>query len=283
LVAVSTLSASALADGECGRPDLEDTFPPENAVNVPTNATLTAHYAQTAEYSGEVVTLDQKGGADQTLDATFDDSQGLLQATPGSLSPGADYVVSWPALKGVGTASLGSSAKIAFTAGSGPDTETPSFTGLANLDWDVARRHDACTGSTEERFVFDVTPGPAEDDFGLDELALVVFQTRGPGIGPSDPPVQVAVKPLPVRGDSVRVERSIGDASGEVCFAALVRDLVGHMSAGADKVLCAKTTAPPFFYGCRFTPTTPGDTGGGAAATALLLSFLARRRHRRAS
>ena len=282
LVVLLSLSAHAVAD-ECGRPNLLDTFPPEHAVNVPTNATLTAHYAATAEYSNEPVTLERTGAATETLDATFDATQGLLQATPHELVAGSDYVVSWPALRGVGTASLGSSANIAFSVGTGPDTRTPTFDGLASVDWDVSRRHDACTGSIEERFVFDLTPGHVEDDFGRDELSLVVFQTRGPAMDPSSGPVPVLVAPLPSNGSAARVERSLADASGRVCFAALVQDVVGHASTGADREVCATTTPPPFFYGCRMAALGPASGAPSVGFVALLLSFLLRGRHRRAS
>jgi hypothetical protein len=274
------VATPAFGDDQCGRPDLLDTYPADGAAGVPTNATLTAHYAANAEYTGQPVKVSRNGAAAETPTASFDDTQGLLTITP-ALTAG-DYSVAWPSLHGLGTSSAGSRATVSFTVGDSPDEAAPTFDGLAAISWDVERRHDSCTGSVEERFYFDLTPGSAFDDFGAEKLALTVFQTRGPGTTTGGAAVQVLIAPLPEHG-TVRVERSIGDGLGEVCFAALVKDLAGHASGGADREVCTKTIPPPFFYGCQLTP--PRDTPLGAASvpSVLALVFVLRRRHRRVS
>ena len=45
----------------CGDPDFVDAYPADQATNVPTNATLSAHYAANAEYLNDTVTLDHIG------------------------------------------------------------------------------------------------------------------------------------------------------------------------------------------------------------------------------
>ena len=130
--------------------------------------------------------------------ATFDDTQGQLQVTPPEpLVANDSYVISWPALRGIDTATLGSSEVVHFTAGSGADTAAPEFEGLTHISWDVRRERDTCTDDIENRFSFDLTPGTATDDFGTASLAIVVFQTKGPNIGVTDPPLQVTVAPFP--------------------------------------------------------------------------------------
>src|SRR5262249_40498477 len=152
-------------------------FPADGATGVPTNATLMAKYAATAEYQGEDVTLDHGGNGASKVPATFDDTEGELRITPPDpLVPGDTYTVSWPALRGIGTATLGSGAKVSFTVGQNADTAPPSFDGLVAASWDVDRRRDDCTDTVEQRFVFDLTPGKASDDSAREGLALVVFQ-----------------------------------------------------------------------------------------------------------
>jgi hypothetical protein len=285
----------------CAKPDLIDTFPPDGAVNVPPNATLTAHYESTAEYIDEEVilvqgTIDQDGGSVHGVsvtfntkggpEPTFDKNEGLLSITPpNELVPGEHYVIEWPKLRGINTASTGRDAKVSFTVGTQRDTEPPSFDGLTNINWDVRQARDACTGSFEERFVFNVTPGKASDDIATDLLALIVFQASGGEVGPTGAPKQVLTAPLPKQGRSVEVEQSIAAATGHVCFSAQVQDLTMGRSSGngANKKVCVKTTAPPFFYGCRVAPlgrTPRGITPAALVLGPVVLSLYRRRRHR---
>jgi MYXO-CTERM domain-containing protein len=284
LLAVAATPAVGRA-ASCGKPDLQDAFPADKAEGVPTNAVLSAHYSPTAEYLGETVTLEHVGVGKDTVTATFRDTEGMLRVEPPApLVEGDRYVISWPRLRGLDTASLGRGADVAFKVGPGADTVAPSFDGLTGIKWDVVRTRDECTDGLEDRFRFDLTPGKATDDSDSGSLALVVFQTQGPAIDQSAAPKPVLTAPFPSPGGSVSVDLTVPEATGKVCFAALVQDLTGKPSAGADKEVCAKTTAPPFFYGCRFASAPPGGKGGpflGFAALALALS--ARRRHRPAS
>jgi hypothetical protein len=282
LVAALTLFAGGRARAEpCGNADLLDTFPPDQSTRVATNAVLTAHYATNAQYGGENVTLTHGSAPPETVDAVFDETQGLLSVTPVvPLVPGDTYVIEWPALRGIDTASRGKGAKVKLTAGDAPDVDAPVFDGLTKVDWDVQRERDECTNSLEDRFSFDLTPGTATDDSGTGALALVVFQTKGPRVDRAGAREQVQISPLPKPGNAVRVDLPIGDAEGRVCFAALVRDLTGKVSS-ADREACAHTTAPPFFYGCGVS-SLPAGTGlrSSVAPIVLALSLLVRRRHR---
>jgi hypothetical protein len=275
----------------CVKPDLIDTFPPNDAKSVPTNATLTAHYnpiAQFIESTGpdsDVVKLAHGSAtAEEMPNPEFDAAEGLLSIKPpDGLIAGDDYTVIWPALRGVGTASKGNGATVTFHVGGGPDTEAPTFDGLVDISWDVSREHDECTGNFEDRFAFDVVPGKAHDDFGTDNLQLVVQQSHGGDADKKGAPQQVLISPLPAAGNSVRVSTSIDAAEGHVCFTALVRDLIDNHSDSTSHEVCVHATAPPFFYGCSLSRPAPKERGVPTSLSLVLLSVLslcARRRHR---
>src|ERR1041384_2811317 len=64
-IAVTFVASSSRAD-DCAKPDFVAAFPPDGATDVPTNATLTAHYVSTAQYIDEAVTFSEvlgDGGA----------------------------------------------------------------------------------------------------------------------------------------------------------------------------------------------------------------------------
>lgn len=282
LLASSLGTSLALAD-DCAKPDLLEAYPraADPPLEVPTNAILSAHYASTAQYLGETVELGKTGGTQAPASATFDSTQGLLTVTP-ALTAGGRYTIHWPKLAGIGTASRGKGADVDFAVSTLADAQAPRFSGLARVDWDVRRVRDACTDSLEDRFAFDVWPGDASDDFPSAELALFVFQTAGPHVDPGASPTPVSIQPLPTAGESARVVLSLDDGEGRVCFAALVKDLTGKASAGADREVCTHTTRPPFFYGCSVTPSR-GGRSGFFLLPLLLLPLALRRRHRRTS
>jgi hypothetical protein len=263
----------------CGRPDLRDAVPPDMATGVPPNAALTAHYEPSAEYLGEDVILTPEGLGDEVVKATWDQSQGLLTfAPPQPLAPGA-YTLRWPSLRGLSTAAPGRGATVRFTVREAPDEAEPAFDGLTGASWDLERRENDCTDALENRMVFDLALGPADDDGGRDGLTLVVFQTAGGSTDGGSVPVLSTA--LPAAGSTVRVKLPVASATGHVCFAAFVKDLTGKTSAGGAASVCVETTAPPFFRGCAVAPAGPR-----AAALALALAGFAlavRRRRARAA
>jgi MYXO-CTERM domain-containing protein len=281
LAVVAALAAwgqGAARAQECGRPDLRDAVPPDMAQGVPPNAALTAHYEPSAEYLGEDVILTPEGLGDEVVKATWDQSQGLLTfAPPQPLAPGS-YTLRWPSLRGLSTAAPGRGATVRFTVRDAPDEADPVFDGLTGASWDLERRENDCTDALENRMVFDLALGPAEDDGGRDGLTVVVFQTAGGSTDGGSVPVLSAA--LPPAGKALQVKLPVGEATGHVCFAAFVRDLTGKTSAGGAASVCVETTAPPFFRGCAVA--MPGPRAGVAAAVALVgLALLARRRRRR--
>jgi hypothetical protein len=279
--ALSLVTHVSLA-APCGRPDVDDTFPPNGSDSVPTNADLAAHYAAPADYVDEEVLVAGPQG-DVPVEIVYDEAESMLRALPLiDLVPGP-HVVTWPGLRGVATnRGLGLTAE--FTVGTEPDVEMPRFSGLSSIDWDLSRELDECTDTYEDRFWFDLGIGSASDDMNPSLLAIVVFQTRSAN-GKQSAPEQVAVRPLP-DNRSVRVERpAMGE--GKVCFAAVTRDLVHNVSGGGDKQVCVETIEPPFFDGCSLSASTnPSNvkfaSGRGrsalAALFALSLVVLARRR-----
>ncbi len=274
-LALLALAAPAVA-APCGRPDVLDAFPPDGAAGVPTDATLSAHYDVTADWVDEGVDLD-RGTDTVALTPTWDANEGLLSVVPpGGLVAGDDYVVHWPSLRGINTATKGRAKDVQFSVGAGPDQAAPSFAGVTGVDWDVDRERDDCTDNIEERYRFDIALAPASDDGGKDALELVVFQTAGPGI---DGPQPVRVSHMPAEG-TVRIVRSIDSATGHVCFAAIARDLTGKTSEGGSRETCVDTVAPPFFYGCSTAPAGRGGTSWLVLALGIAAAAWRRRRER---
>jgi hypothetical protein len=282
LFAALSLATRASFAAPCGRPDVDYAFPPSDSEDVPTNADLYAHYRSPADYVDEEVLVTGPQG-DVPVDVAYDEAESMLRAFPLiDLVPGP-HVVKWPALRGVAT-SRGLGLTVEFSVGSEPDEESPRFSGLTSIDWDLSRELDECTDTYEDRFWFDLGIGSASDDMDPSLLAVVVFQTRFAGREGSRPE-QVAVRPMP-KNRSVRVERpAMGE--GKVCFAAITRDLVYNVSGGGDQEVCVETTEPPFFDGCSFAASTTSANvrfasrkGRGALAGlfALSLAVLARRR-----
>ncbi len=279
LLALSVVLVALPASADCNRPDLLDAVPPNGAVDVPVNAELFARYAVNAVYQDEPITLSRTGGADQSLTGSWDAAELLLSVAP-TLEPKADYRITWPRLRGLNSANLGRNAQVSFTVGTELDQTAPDFGGLTGLDWDVDRERDDCTDNLEDRYTFDFELGAADDDGGRDSLMLVVFQTRGPHVS-SDAPEPVLVRRMPKAGAGVRVTRTLDDGVGDVCFAAIARDLTGKASASGAKEICTTTVAPPFFYGCSLASALPRSTGALSSSIALgALLWFARRRGR---
>jgi hypothetical protein len=178
---------------------------------------------------------------------SFNAAEGLLQATPLSLlTPNTAYVIHWPALRGIDTATLGTTMNLHFTSGTTEDLSPPTFGGITSVSWDVSRENDSCTNQVDERYVFDLGIGDAADEGGRDSLTLIVFQTSGPGVDASAP-LPVLVQGIPPVGQGVTVTST--DLVGHVCFAAIVQNLAGHVSTSGAP-MCVDTVAPPFFYSC---------------------------------
>jgi hypothetical protein len=224
-------------------------MPPDGARGVPTNAGLSARYALTAEYLDEEVTLGPSGSAPSIAQATFDRVEAMLRVQPAELLPQTNYEITWPGLRGLGTASLGNGATVEFETGNSTDDAPPAFGGLSKLSWHLERERDECTDTLEERFVFELGLSEASDDGGRESLTLIVFQTVGPGIE-AGAPEQVAVMRMPEASGSAKIARRVDDAVGDVCFAGALRDLTGRISSGAEREVCVHTASPPFFHGC---------------------------------
>ncbi|HET9930868.1 MAG TPA: hypothetical protein VFQ35_09285 [Polyangiaceae bacterium] len=272
LAALVTLFAQATYADDCGRPNLVATFPIDGASAVPLNAKLSASYAESADYLGEAVTLASETG-DRTLDARFDASERRLIVDEPALEPNTHYTLAWPALRGISTAGHGSTKTISFTTGDALDAAAPDFQGITKLAWDLVHPRDECTDDLEPRMRFSFGLGEARDDGGAESLELLLFQTSP---GSADAPRFVASRAFP-HDLRTNLDLTVADATGNICFAALVRDLVGNASATGSVTRCIRTTAPPIFYGCSMSarPARPESLGGLALA---LVAILARRR-----
>jgi hypothetical protein len=265
VVAFVVLATPARAD-DCARPDVVDTMPIDGARGVPTNASLVARYATTAEYFGEEVSFGVVGATPVALTGSYNGAEQLLSViVPEPLLAGTEYEVEWPGLRGLNTANKGRSRKVRFTAGAVEDVEPPSFDGLVGFDWDYEREQDDCTDRIEERFVFDFDVGVAADDGGRDSLSLVIFQTQGPTV-PADAPKPIHVGHFPAPGERVHLVDTVSASTGRVCYAALARDSTGLPSSGGQE-RCTTTVEPPFFDGC-----TESGHGRAGAATALAIA-----------
>jgi hypothetical protein len=279
LAATIALDARDARADSCTSPDLIEVTPPDQAQEVPTNAMLFARYASIAQYQGEGVQLEHVGVDMQSVPAMFDDTDGMLSITPPApLVPAGAYVVHWPGLRGLNTATLGTGSDQHISVGAAQDVARPTFEGISGVTWDVAREKDSCTSSINERYVFDLALGAAADDSGRDSLTLLVFQTQGPKVD-AGTPTRVLVRRIPPAGQTVRVTSTVDRAIGHVCFAAIVQDLTLKVSTtSAEK--CVDTVTPPFFYSCAVAPTRGPGHGGMLLLLATQLA-LARRKGRR--
>jgi hypothetical protein len=277
--AVSLFPLRALAQ-TCGLPDLLSAVPPDGATGVPSGAPLHAFYAASALYQDEPILLDLPDGTEQALIGEFDPAEGRLTLVPPEpLAPLSSYVVRWPELRGTTAGGKGLGRQVGFTTGAAPDMAPPTFAGATGLVWDWVRDTDDCTDDIQDRLTFDIALGEASDDGGRAQLTLVLSQTQGPRLASG--PRQVLLGGLPPEGEPARVTLAVDGAVGRICFAALLRDLVGQISGGGEREACAQTTQPPFFNGCSVAPAGRRGAGLSVLCLALLLAVLRRRSHAR--
>jgi hypothetical protein len=263
----------------CGRPDIDATFPPQNAAGVPQNAILAAHYSAPADYGDEPVTLTLGGTTDVPVSVSYDNGESMLRAIPDAPLAAGSYRIVWPALRGVAT-SVGLGATRSFSVGTAADSAPPRFDGLRKATWDFSREDDPCTDSLEDRYGYDLSLGDYGDDLPTSLLSVVVFETRSPKHPAGTPPTELAVVPLP-SGGSVHIERPSKEA-GKVCFAAVLRDLALYTSGGGDEEACVETVEPPFFEGCSLTRRGRSTPAPLALVLVTLVGLRVRRRRRTA-
>ena len=279
LPAVLLGPAAASAQDACLSPDLLEVLPPDGAT-LPTDAVLRGRYAATARYDGEWVIVERPGLGEEEVEVAFDDAEGVLIVTPlRGWTPVADYVVQWPALFGVGGASIGVGGVTAFRAGAGPDTSSPAPGVIGGLTWDVDKPHDDCSDAATERYFFRLYVGDAADDAGVDLLEAVIFQTLGPNLPEGAPPRPVWTGALPEGGGPIAFGLPREESLGRVCFSASLRDLSGRVSPASPEA-CTETRRPPFWEGCA---AGAGSRAGGPSACAVLALLLLVARRRRAA
>lgn len=264
-------AAPAARAAQCGKPDLVDMVPPDQATGVPLNATLGAHYTAAAEYLNEKVVLVHPDLSEESVTAEWEPTEQLLSLTPvAPLAPSSTYSIRWPALRGLNAAAPGLGGSATFTTGAGDDTAAPAFAGVVGLSWDLERTSDDCVDGLVERFVFDLDLGPVSDDGGTGGLTLMLFQTSGPEV--HGMPTPIPARAWPTDATHAQVKLATDVSVGEICFAGIARDTAGHRSSSGSVVACVQTTAPPFFNGCGVAGTAGGD-GAGAGAGGLLASL----------
>ena len=246
------LASAAAAAAPCGRPDVDLTFPHNDAQSVPTNALFSAHYASPALYDDEAVSVTDSAGLEVPVTVAYDDAESTLHAMPDQPLGDGSHQIAWPGLRGVSGGGVGRGSTIKFFVQSTTDVAPPTFVGLFEIEWDLARDRDPCLDRLDDRFVFTLKVGAATDDAGADLLALQLFQTRDPLAPNQTGPTKVGVRAWPGDG-SVEVRRPAGKA-GQTCFAAIVQDLLGNVSGGGEREVCIKTKKPPFFDGCSLSP-----------------------------
>jgi hypothetical protein len=270
--------ASSARSAPCGRPDVDLTLPPNGADGVPANAHFAAHYAAPAIYLNESVTMTD---ADQNvipLTIAYDEVDSLLRATPDQpLAPGA-YDLLWPGLRAVsGSGGVGRGSTTHVTVTTATDVAAPTFTGLSDIHWDLARDRDPCLDRLDDRFKFQLDVGRATDDLPVEFLSLQIFETKTPGAPEPTSPSNVGLRAWPKDG---RLElRRPATKAGQTCFAAIAQDLLGRVSGGGEHEVCVKTTKPPFFDGCAVA-RVPMSSNGVASGLALLALALLRRGRR---
>ena len=280
LMAFSWLASARAAP--CGRPDIDATFPPDQAQTVPPNASLAAHYASPATYDDEPVSLTDDAGELVGATVTYDEADSMLRVAPDQALARGSYRIEWPGLRGVGNSGVGRGRTTSFAVASDTnDAAPPVFAGLTDISWDLSRERDPCLDRLDDRFVFELHVGRGSDDAGVALLSLSAFQTLDPLSPARAAPSRVGVYPWPNNG-VLEVRRPATEA-GKTCFAAVAQDLVGNVSGGGEREVCVKTKKPPFFEGCTVATAPGGRTPPFAASWGLLLAGLAWLRRGRAS
>lgn len=266
----------------CGRPDVDATFPPNDADGVPPNAQFAAHYASPAIFANEAVSLLDPTGGDVEVTVAYDDADSTLRVTPAQALSAGHHELSWPGLRGVnGSAGVGRGSKVGFTVQSALDASPPTFAGLSSIEWDLARDRDPCLDRLDDRFVFKLHVGQASDDSGTALLSLLAFQTVDPMSPDQAEPSRQGVYPWP--SDGVIEVRRPATHAGQTCFAAVAQDLVGGVSGGGEREVCVKTRQPPFFEGCAVAAPAGEPARPGTLSVGLLLAGLAGLRRGRAA
>jgi len=264
----------------CARPDVDVTFPPSDASDVPPNARMSAHYAAPALYDDELAVLVDDASREVPAVTTFDEADSLMRLEPLAPLSRGTYELTWPGLRGV-TGGVGLGRIVRFSVRSQADTSPPTFEGLVGIDWDLSRDRDPCLDKLQDRFVFKLRPGHAADDAPLELLAMQVFQTRDPDSAGDDDaaPARVALRPFPTDGH-VEVRRPAKTA-GRTCFGAIAVDLSGRVSGGGEREVCVDTKEPPFFDGCAIALGSPHRQSARWLSLAGLGIFAARLMTRR--
>lgn len=272
-IAICAASANARAD-TCRPPDIESALPLDGAKNVPLNIVPTAQYPLTAEYDGEEVLLGTDRGALEPVPAFFSENEGILSLSLDQpFMPDTRHTIRWPGLFSVSAPIRGEGLETEFVTGDFDDVENPEFDGIRSVNYDLEREFDDCTDSNVDRFVFTVDLAPASDDGGKESLSIIILQTQGPRV---DEPVPVRVAPAPAN-NRLEVRLPVDDAVGNVCFAALARDLrPDSIPTGGNARACVYVVEPPFFYGCRTARPTNSQPGWALALVAVY--YLRRRR-----
>jgi hypothetical protein len=242
----------------CGRPDVDLTFPPLDASDVPNNAQLSAHYASPALYDDEPVSLTDSNEQEVAIAVSYDEAESTLRASPEEPLASGFHQLVWPGLRSLSSGGMGRGSTVGFFVQNGEDTAAPRFAGLSKIDWDLSRDSDPCLDRLEDRFVFELELGPASDDAGTGLLQLLVFETVDPAAPSQTEPSRVALSAVPENG-KLEIKRPAKKA-GKTCFAAVVQDLVGNVSGGGEVEVCAKTKRPPFFDGCTLAQTPPAGS-----------------------
>jgi hypothetical protein len=233
----------------CGRPDIDLTFPPNDAAAVPANALFAAHYAAPAIYDGEQVDITDAAGNAVAVTVTYDEADSMLHATPDQALDAGTYDIVWPGLRGVsGSGGVGRGSTTSVTVTSTTDVASPVFAGLTDIEWDLSRDRDPCLDKLDDRFVFKLDVGQGSDDAPVEFLALRVFQTKDPLSPAQSGPSTAGLRAWPK--DGVLEVRRPATKAGQTCFAAIAQDLLGRVSGGGEHEVCLKTKKPPFFDGC---------------------------------
>jgi len=272
LLLISTTAQAA----PCGRPDVDLTFPPSDATNVPSDAQLSAHYGSPALYDDEPVSLTDSESNELAITVSYDDADSMLRVRPEQPLAAGFHQLVWPGLRSVSSGGVGRGSTTSFFVQDGADAGPPTFTGLSKVEWDLSRDSDPCLDRLEDRFVFDLELGRASDDSGTELLQLLVFETVDPASPEQTEPSKVALRALPEDG-KVEVRRPARKA-GKTCFAAVVQDLVGNVSGGGEVEVCAKTKRPPFFDGCSLSRSAESAAPTSGQGWLWLLLALALRR-----
>ncbi len=261
---------------------LQDTFPADQDVAVPTDAVVRLRYYIQAP-TPPVLCVTTGSSASCLPGRSSVVGAEVVWVGDALLSPETLYSASF-------SDSSGQMYRIGFSTGAGSTAGPPDFAGITSATLDQAGTATVLCdpGGVDVTVNFDRVPPPDPSVSttpwpGID-VEYVVYETRGPNIsGPRERDRARLENSGSTLDSSAQrtIHLSAADASGPVCFNVQALDPLGR-SNGNTQEQCIDPTQGNYFAGCDVSPSSPRSVLLSLAAGALVFAFRGRRLRRQA-